>query len=62
VFERGLVTPLLKRKPIIEEYNRFSPLEQDVKKFKGAVLGYVTPVSFGSQAKHGTFFFLIWVQ
>lgn len=43
VFERGLVTADLKRKQITDEYNKFSALEQDVKKFKGPVLGYVTP-------------------
>jgi len=44
VFDRGLVTEDMKKKYLTEEYNKFSPLEQDVKNFKGAVLGYVTPV------------------
>lgn len=44
VVDRGLVTAEVKRKHILEEHSRFSPLIQDVKNFKGPVLGYVTPV------------------
>ena len=44
VMERGLVVEDIKRKHLIEEHSRFSPLEQEVKNFKGPVLGYVTPV------------------
>ncbi|XP_025090470.1 chitinase domain-containing protein 1-like isoform X2 [Pomacea canaliculata] len=43
VVDRGLVTAEVKRKHILEEHSRFSPLIQDVKNFKGPVLGYVTP-------------------
>lgn len=57
VIDRGLVTKDIKKKQIIEEHSFFSPLEQDVKNFKGPVLGYVTPVRcvFGNVVLYSLF-------
>ncbi|KAK7091702.1 chitinase domain-containing protein 1-like [Littorina saxatilis] len=43
VHDRNLVNQELRKKHVIEECDKFSPLEQNVKNFKGPVLGYVTP-------------------
>ncbi|KAL8590975.1 hypothetical protein ACOMHN_019522 [Nucella lapillus] len=43
VLDRKLVTEQIKKKQIVNEHDKFSPLEQEVKNFHGAVLGYVTP-------------------
>ncbi|KAK7469955.1 hypothetical protein BaRGS_00036059 [Batillaria attramentaria] len=43
VFDRGLVVEDVKKKLIVDEHGKFSPLEQETKNFKGPALGYVTP-------------------
>lgn len=61
VFDRGLVVQDLKKRFIVDEHDKFSPLELEVKRFKGPVLGYVTPWNnhgydvakmFGSKLTH----------
>ena len=44
VFDRGLVSEMVKGKDITKEYKSYCDVEREVKHFPGETLAYVTPV------------------